>query len=97
MVATADMNPAVDPAELRRARRKATYEVAASEGLLGVKDDSIGGRVPCKLLAVAKMRAGTDNVSELLLYALTKVALEDDFGPRLVARKGRVPRGTLEA
>jgi hypothetical protein len=27
-----------------------------------------------------------------LLYALSKVALEDDFGPRLLALKDSVPR-----
>lgn len=90
------MATATTPAELSQERRKSTLEAAAAEGLLGAKDGSIGGRVPSKLLAAAKARSGTDNTSELLLYALTKVALEDDFGQQLVARKGRVPRGTLE-
>ena len=40
----------------------------------------------------AKSRSGIQSDSELLLYALSKVALEDDFGHKLVARNGRVPR-----
>ncbi|AEO49485.1 hypothetical protein F11_15115 [Rhodospirillum rubrum F11] len=77
-------------------RRQAAYDAAADEGLLGIKDVTIGGRVPSRLLAAAKKRSGAGNTSELLLYALAKVAIEDDFGPRLLARKGQVPRGTLE-
>lgn len=96
MFADTVMVAAVDPAELSQERRKAALEIAAAEGLLGKQDDSIGARVPSKLLAAAKARCGTDSPTELLLYALTKVALEDDFGQQLVARKGRVPRGTLE-
>lgn len=76
-------------------RRETVFKAAEEEGLLGPKDGTIGGRVPSKLLERAKQRSGTENVSELLLYALTKVALEDDFGRRLVARKGRVPRDTF--
>jgi len=30
--------------------------------------------------------------TELLEYALARVALEDDFGLKLIARQGRVPR-----
>lgn len=82
-------------ARASRARRDATLRAAEREGLLGRRDGNIGGRVPSKLLERAKQRSGTKSASELLLYALTKVALEDDFGRRLVARKGRVPRGTF--
>src|SRR5690349_20589513 len=81
--------------EIAQERREAAFRAAAEEGLLGTKDGSIGGRVPMKLLERAKERSGVDSTSELLLYALTKVALEDDFGRRLVARKGSVSRGTF--
>lgn len=86
------------PAEETRAsqeRRDTAFKAAAREGLLGPKNESVGGRVPARLLARAKQRSGVDSVSELLLYALAKVAIEDDFGRQLVARKGRVPRGTF--
>lgn len=86
----------VDPVRIGRKRREAALKAAEEEGLLGPRDGTIGGRVPTKLLERAKQRSGAESTSELLLYALTKVALEDDFGPRLVARKGRVPRGLLE-
>ena len=84
-----------DLEKIGQARRETAFKAAQEEGLLGPRDGTIAGRVPSKLLERAKQRAGTKNVSELLLYALTKVALEDDFGRRLVARKGRVPRGTF--
>jgi hypothetical protein len=65
---------------------------AQAEGLLGAKDTTIGGRVRAPLVEAAKSRSGIRSDSELLLYALSKVALEDDFGRKLVARKGRVSR-----
>ena len=73
-------------------RRAGVLAAAHEEGLLGAKDKTIGGRVPGPLIEVAKSRSGIRSDSELLLYALSKVALEDDFGRKLVARKGRVPR-----
>jgi hypothetical protein len=73
-------------------RRAGVLATAREEGLLGVKDKAIGGRVPASLLEAAKSRSGIQSDSELLLYALSKVALEDDFGHKLVARNGRVPR-----
>ena len=90
--------PTKAPAEAARAnqeRRETAFKAAAREGLLGPKNESVGGRVPARLLARAKQRSGADSISELLLYALAKVAIEDDFGKQLVARKGRVPRGTF--
>ena len=64
---------------------------ARGKGLLGTKDTTIGGRVPAPLVDAAKARSGIRSDSELLLYALSKVAIEDDFGRKLVARKGQVP------
>lgn len=88
---------AVEPDEdLARVRRKLAFEAADAEGLLGARDTAVGGRVPSKLLAAARARSGAASTSELLLYALSKVALEDDFGRQLLARRGRVPKGTLE-
>lgn len=73
-------------------RRADTLAAARGAGLLGVRDRTIGGRVPTPLVEMAKARSGIQADSELLLYALSKVAVEDDFGRKLVARKGRVPR-----
>jgi hypothetical protein len=76
-------------------RRTTVLDAARAEGLLGAKDRVIGGRVPTSLLRAAKSRSGIESNSALLLYALSKVALEDDFGRKLVARKGRIPRDLI--
>jgi hypothetical protein len=74
-------------------RRAAVLATADRAGLHGAKDRTIGSRVPALLVEAAKSRSGIQSDSELLLYALSKVALEDDFGRRLVTRKGRVSKG----
>lgn len=76
----------------RSDRQTRILESAREEGLLGARDRTIGGRVPAPLVEAAKLRTGIQSDSELLLYALSKVAVEDDFGRRLVARKGRISR-----
>ena len=76
-------------------RHSGILATAREEGLLGTRDRTIGGRVPTPLVEAAKVRSGIQSDSELLLYALSKVAVEDDFGRKLVARKGRVPRNVV--
>ena len=76
----------------RSDRQTRILESAREEGLLGTRDRTIGARVPAPLVEAAKLRTGIQSDSELLLYALSKVAVEDDFGRRLVARKGRISR-----
>lgn len=73
-------------------RQTGILTTAREEGLLGARDRTIGARVPTALVEAAKARSGIQSDTELLLYALSKVAAEDDFGRRLVARKGRVAR-----
>ena len=75
----------------RPGRRAGVLAAAGALGLIGAKDRTIGGRVPTALVEAAKARSGLQSDSELLLYALSKVALEDDFGPWLLAQKGSVP------
>jgi hypothetical protein len=77
---------------IRPDRQTGILATARDEGLLGVRDRTIGGRVPTPLVEAAKARSGIQSDSELLLYALSKVAIEDDFGRKLVARKARVSR-----
>lgn len=79
------------------ARRAAVLQLADENGLLTVKDRQIGGRFSSDLVERAKQVTGITSDTELLTYALAKVALEDDFGQRLVARRGRVPAGTFLA
>jgi hypothetical protein len=73
-------------------RRAAVLAAAREQGLIGSKDKTIGGRVPTALVEAAKARSGIRSDSELLLYALSKVALEDDFASKLLALKGSVPK-----
>lgn len=73
-------------------RRRVVIESAKAAGLLNGEPGRIAGRIRRRLLDAAKARSGITSDTELLEYALARVALEDDFGARLVARKGRVPR-----
>ncbi len=82
------------PEEPRRDRRSIILETAKQQGLIGARDKTIGGRVPSALVEAAKARSGIQTDSELILYALSKVALEDDFASRLLALKGSLPLGT---
>jgi hypothetical protein len=80
------------PEPPRPNRRANVLATALDRGLIGTKDKTIGGRVPSALVEAAKARSRIQSDSELLLYALSKVALEDDFAPRLLALKGSVPK-----
>jgi len=73
-------------------RRASVVEAAEDAGLLGGDNSHVGARVPQRLLNEAKARSGIASTTDLVEYALAKVALEDDFGAKLVARKGSVPR-----
>jgi hypothetical protein len=73
-------------------RRRAVIDTARELGLLGGKNSRIGGRIRHDLLAAAKEKSGIASDTELLEYALARVALEDDFGAKLVRRKGRITR-----
>ncbi len=81
----------------RTVRRAAIIRAAEERGLLGSKDRQLGGRFSEALVEEAKRVTGITENTELLTYALAKVVLEDDFGERLLARKGRVPKGTFFA
>ncbi|MBY3040747.1 hypothetical protein [Rhizobium laguerreae] len=74
------------------ARNKLVLEQAKAVGLLGTaKNTRLSGRVPSELIEAAKKRAHVTSDTELLELALSRLALEDDFGARLVGRKGRIP------
>lgn len=73
-------------------RREAVMLRAREQGLVGEdKDARISGRVRRALVEAAKRRTGLSSDTELVEYALASLALEDDFGARLVRRKGSVP------
>jgi hypothetical protein len=73
-------------------RRKAVLETAKGAGLLVGASGRIAGRIRKQLVDVAKARSGIRSDTELLEYALARVALEDDFGQKLRAREGRLPQ-----
>ncbi len=71
----------------RAERRQSIVEAAAATGLLAGSKDQVGARVPRELLKAAKKQPGITSTTDLVEYALASVALEDDFGAWLVARK----------
>lgn len=90
---TTSRNP--NPRSVRRKvnpRRDAILETAKNTGLLAGASGRIAGRIRKHLVNAAKARSGIKSDTELLEYALARVALEDDFGQKLIARQGRVPR-----
>lgn len=77
---------------LASSRVTATLSRAAAIGLTpGNKTKRLSGRAHEELFAAARERSGLDG-SDLLEYALAKVALEDDFAERLLAREGTIDR-----
>ena len=86
--------PPEDHAEPARPspRRQAVIDTARRLGLLDGENGRIGGRIRRDLVAAAKEKSGIASDTELLEYALAKVALEDDFGTKLVRRKGRLAK-----
>jgi len=87
--------PAPPNAEYTAHRREAVVEAAREAGLLRGGNSHVGARVPQSLLDEAKARSGIASTTDLVEYALAKVALEDDFGAKLVARKGAIAAGDL--
>lgn len=73
-------------------RRRAVLNTARDLGLLTGENSRIGGRVRHNLLAAARKNSGITSDTELLEYALAAVAIEDDFGAKLLRLKGSIPR-----
>jgi hypothetical protein len=82
----------IDSLQAAKLRQRHMMEWAEQSGLLEGENGRIGGRIRRRLLRAAKERSGISSDTELLEYALAKVACEDDFGVKLLARKGTVPR-----
>lgn len=84
---------AMPPSFAASSRVAATLSTAAAVGLTpGTKTKRLSGRAHEELFAAARAKSGLDG-SDLLEYALAKVALEDDFAERLLAREGSIDRG----
>lgn len=72
-------------------RHEAVVAAAKAAGLLSGANSKLSVRVPRELIDRAKMQSGFASTTDLVEYALAKVAIEDDFGARLVGRKGTIP------
>jgi len=81
----------MEASELVTARRRSVVAAAKAAGLLSGDNRALGARVPDRLVTQAKERSGITSTTDLVEYALAKIALEDDFGGKLVARKGTIP------
>ena len=78
---------------LAELRVRVTLETARAAGLLGgARSARVAGRVPAELVAAAKKSAGISSDTDLIEVALARLALEDDFGEKLVRKKGVLPR-----
>ena len=78
-------------AEVALTRNRLVLDQARTVGLLGpAKNARLSGRVSSELIEAARKRAHVTSDTELLELALSRLALEDDFGSRLVARKGSI-------
>ena len=76
-------------------RAASLLAAAEQRGLLGVKDRQMGGRFASALVEAAQKASGIHAPTELLTYALAKVAFEDNYGEKLLELEGTVPRGTF--
>jgi hypothetical protein len=77
--------------EFAAERSRVTLESARAAGLLGgAKSARVAGRVPAQLVVAAKKSAGVSSDTEVIEVALARLALEDDFGSKLVGGKGSV-------
>jgi hypothetical protein len=74
-----------------RLKRDAINHAAQSAGLLEGQTSRVQARITETLLAAAKARSGITSDTELLEYALARVAIEDDYGAKLLALEGSVP------
>jgi hypothetical protein len=91
-MATQTRAAAESVAKVASARNKLVLDQAKAAGLLGAaKNTRLSGRVPSELIEAAKKRAHVTSDTELLELALSRLAIEDDFGVRLVGRKGSIP------
>ena len=79
-------------ASFMAARVAVTLGTAAAAGLTaGKKEKRLSGRAHEQLFEAAAARSGLDG-SDLLEYALAKVALEDDFAEKLISLEGSISR-----
>lgn len=75
-----------------RDRNELVLELARSAGFFETpKTVKVSVRFTEALMEAAKKRAHIESDTELLELALSRLALEDDFGRKIVAKKGLLP------
>ncbi len=79
-----------DLEQVVESRLASVTAMAQAAGLLTGDRGAVGARVHTALMEAAKARSGLSGATAVIEYALAKVALEDDYGPRLLALKGTV-------
>jgi hypothetical protein len=88
-----DPNLAASRKALAALRNRTTLEAAHAAGLFGAaKNARVAGRVSAELVAAAKRSTGLSSDTDVIEIALARLALEDDFGAKLVRNKGSIPR-----
>jgi len=91
MPASNKEQPSATP-NIAAVRVATTLNSAHLAGLMaGKKEKRVSGRAHEQLFRAAAERSGLDG-SELIEYALAKVALEDDFADKLLGMTGAVSR-----
>ena len=64
-------------------RQTIILRAAEERGLLGAKDHMVEGKLPGALVEQAKRVSGIAETTDLLIYALARIAVEHDLGERL--------------
>jgi hypothetical protein len=72
-------------------RRRVIVSEAEQAGLLQGHRARVGARIPEKLLESAKLNSGLSSTTEVLEYALAKIAIEDAWVDTFVSLRGSVP------
>ncbi len=71
-------------------RVEAVMQAAERSGLLMEKNGRIGGRVSPALVSQAKRLSGIQNDTDLIVFALASIALEDNFAADFKQSRGTV-------
>jgi hypothetical protein len=84
------MPDALPPNALMAERRASVIAVAQEAGMLSGERKPVSARVSVTLMAAVKARTGLTSTTDILEYALAKVAIEDDFGAMLLELEGTI-------
>lgn len=91
-----DVRTVAEPEELaamaRRRNRLALDRAEANGSISAVKETALSDRVSSKLVTTARKKARVNSEAELLESSLACLAPKDEFGSRLVRRKGTLPQ-----